>query len=102
VRLKGIVHVDYPGAFSVAGQRDSRIDDVDDLGAKMNVGNVDQSATGREMIPTSPKTRKVSSLSGTRSLPYLWFTYGICKKGPSEHKMIIYERQHMAREIRSW
>jgi hypothetical protein len=31
------VHVGYPGAFSVAGQRGSRIDDVDGLGAKMTV-----------------------------------------------------------------
>lgn len=82
------MRVGYPSASYVVGQHVPRIDDVGGLRAKMNVENADQSATEQEMIPMSPKVQIVRSLFETKCLPYLWFPYGICKKGPGKHRTI--------------
>ena len=80
---KGRAHADYPSALHAVLQRELQIDGVGDPGEGVNVETADQSAAAQEMIPTMPRVRLVRLLHEVKSLPYLWFTYGIHQKGPA-------------------
>jgi hypothetical protein len=81
---KGRAHADYPSALHAVHQRALRIDGVGDPGEVVNVGNADQSPAAQEMTPTMPWMQLVRSLPEEKSLPYLWFTYGVYQKGPAK------------------
>jgi hypothetical protein len=81
---KGRVSADCPSALYVVRQRALRIDGVGGHAEGMNIENADQFVVAQEMNPMLPCMGSVRLLSKKKGLPYLWFTYGICQKGPAK------------------
>ena len=81
---KGRVGAGCPSALRVVQQRVLRIDGADSHGQGMNIENADQFVVVQEMNPTFPDAGLVRLLSEKECPAYLWFTYGICQKGPTK------------------
>jgi hypothetical protein len=81
---KGRGRADCPSALHVVRQRALRIDGVGGHVEGMNIENADQFVVAQEMNPTLPCMVLIRLLSKKKGLTYLWFTYGICQKGPAK------------------